>query len=154
MEVKDLPIAIQSGGTIVDLKRSAYEMYELFDFFWSVKDIFSKEQQSVVFERLYKRYVRRGSEEKILLQAINILECRINEYHYKDMEFVNNFLAQLKERILLAEDYSPVHICLLEIPYSLLLGTLAPPEDFDNLKDGDDPFWQRPNYIFERYINT
>lgn len=133
-------VGFMGGSSLVETG-SAHEM----DIFFARIRTSTVKGEKEVLERLYNKYIK--IEQLDALSEI-VKRASTNTLPYGDIELEKYFKALIlcieSARIFHKEwgIYQPVKIGFTDIPYCIT-DKNRPLDEYDNLKKGDLPFWQR-----------
>jgi hypothetical protein len=136
-------IGIEKASYTIDTKLEPRALYNVFKELRKLTEKFSEKDKFLLFDRLYKRYVKNEDIESLLRVVQDILVMRKlsqNAHHFAEC-----VLSIAEEKA----NYNPIHINLIEPIELLFIDTCIPLEDRDNLEG--DPLWMRPEYMLEKY---
>ena len=137
-----MKIAFRSAFSISELGEQK-EYYELF----------KKNKKNQLIDRLFRCYVQR-EDAQATLKVLEGLKDVSDSEKLLISKLKKLLINGIREAELYFEDYNqymPVHIILLDLPYRILDRNI-PLEDYDN--NEGEPFWMRPQYILEHYSQT
>jgi hypothetical protein len=136
-------IGIEKASYTIDTKLDSYTLYNIFIELKKLTRKFSEEDNFLLFDRLYKRYVKNEDIGRLLKVTQDILAIR--KLSKNARHFIECVVSITRE----IADYNPIHINFVEPIELLFIDTCIPLEDRDNLEG--DPLWMRPEYMLEKY---
>ncbi|MDS7931555.1 hypothetical protein RMB13_19115 [Acinetobacter sp. V102_4] len=135
------------GGCLMSGLGNVEEMKEFFEILHDISNgLDNKMDLPLVFDRLYKRYVRYEDIDKtkqIMDSLRKLLTQDDNTTYVKFLEYFDSFDSCLEDSIYFYkkfEEYQPLKITVVDIPW-YVLETHRPLEEYDQLEG--EPFWSK-----------